>query len=47
MNRFASKEEEKLYYEHEASEEDFLNWYHISTISTVKEGLSYSGRSCF
>ena len=27
MNRFASKEEEKLYYEHEASEEDFLNWY--------------------
>ena len=27
MNRFASKEEEKLYYEHEASEEEFLNWY--------------------
>lgn len=27
MNRFASKEEEKLYYEHKASEEEFLNWY--------------------
>ncbi|MGX7174385.1 NUDIX domain-containing protein [Enterococcus ratti] len=28
MKKFASKEEEKLYYEHEASEADFLAWYH-------------------
>ncbi|MEQ7179618.1 MULTISPECIES: NUDIX domain-containing protein [Enterococcus] len=27
MKEFASKEEEKLYYEQEASEEDFLTWY--------------------
>ena len=27
MKQFASKEEEKLYYEHEASEADFLDWY--------------------
>ncbi|WP_122645737.1 NUDIX hydrolase [Enterococcus mediterraneensis] len=27
MKRFSSKAEEKLYYEQEASEEDFLQWY--------------------
>ena len=27
MKQFASKEEEKQYYEHEASEADFLAWY--------------------
>jgi 8-oxo-dGTP diphosphatase len=26
--QFTSKEEEKLYYERQASEEEFLNWYH-------------------